>query len=369
MRELLEKSNVNKDRLKRFINRVTAEQISGLSEPCYVATFKKEYFELLKSIGLEEKDFRNFVNTFYIERESGDKILKDLGTNVVLFVIYYFLHNKDVPSYITAMMYLAIKFYSSELRKFFPSFCDPDLFKYTLDHLNKTHLFYREKTISNALFYISNDMRRKHTKDIEKFDDPERISTIVYEFRNRIKQSIRSFANLYYQFSEEGIKITTSQAEDEETIPEQVLERGQRAIETTVKNIVVYKQIDKKALEDAKRITGININLANSIVETIGNTKYSDNIKLIYELFIKDLHDIKQLCGSDFYSFVQNLMAIKRTSKPIYFKQQVSEFLNIILIDSGYSEKFKNLTAQTKFAASSFLAYYLTIYLRNLICK
>ncbi len=369
MRELLEKSNVNKDKLKRFINKVTAEQISAMSEPCYSAPFKKEYFELLKAIGLEEKDIRDFINRFYIERESGDKILKDLGTNVVLFIIYYFLHIKDVPSYITAMMYLSIKFYSSEYHKFFPTFCNPDLFKYTLDHLNKTHLFYREKTISNALFYISNDIRRKHTKDIERYDDPEKISKIVYEFRNRIKQSIRSFANLYYQFSEEGIKITTSQAEDEETIPEQILERGQRAIDTTVKNIIVYKQIDKKALEDAKRITGININLANVIVETLGNTKYNDHIRLIYELFIKDLHDIKQLCGTDFYGYVQNLMAIKRTSKPIYFKQQISEFLNIILVDSGYSEKFKSLTAQTKFAASSFLAYYLAIYLRNLICK
>lgn len=369
MRELLEKSNVDKEKLKRFINKNTAEQISSMSEPCYSAPFKKEYFELLKIIGLEEKDFRNFINNFYIERESGDKILKDLGTNVVLFIIYYFLHIKDITSYITSMMYLSIKFYSSEFHKFFPSFCNPDLFKYTLDHINKTHLFYREKTISNALFYISNDIRRKYTKDIEKYDNPEKISKIVYEFRNRIKQSIRSFANLYYRFSEEGINITTSQqTEDEETVPEQVIERGQRAIDTVIKNIVIYKQIDKKALEDAKKITGVNTNIANLVTETLGNIKYNDKIRSIYELFIKDLKDIKQLCGNDFYSYVQSLMSIKRTSKPIYFKQQVSELLNMIIVDSGYFEKFEKLTSQTKFTISSFLAFYMSIYFRNLVC-
>lgn len=371
MEALLKKANIQQVKIKNFISRTTAEELSKLSEPCYFPPFKKDYVEILKCIGLTEKDFKIFVKGFYEERLSQDKILKDVGTNVVLFLLYYFLKIKDQQSYTYAMIYLGIKFYSSELRKFLPSFCNPEIFKYTLDNLNKTHLFYREKSISNAIFHISRSMITRGTSTLKSFDDPEKVSAFVYDYRNRIRQSTRSFANLYYKFSEEGIKITSieSPTDDKPTADTQFQERGQKIIDIVVKNIVVYKQIDKKAFEVAQKITNTNYSIDESIVEILGNLEYTDNLKLIYELFIKDLSDIKQLCGKDFFNYVQSHMAIKRTSKAVFFKQQIMILLNEIIKKSEQTKKIETFSLQTKFAFYLFLAYYLSLYLRNIICK
>ncbi len=52
----------------------------------------------------------------------------------------------------------------------------------------------------------------------------------------------------------------------------------------------------------------------------------------------------------------------------IYFKQQVNVFLMKILDEIDYRSKYDKLTSQTQFLINLYLAYYLTMVLKNTVC-
>jgi len=100
----------------------------------------------------------------------------------------------------------------------------------------------------------------------------------------------------------------------------------------------------------------------------LSDIKYSDEIRLILQLFIKGLTDASMFCGKNFYIYVKKLMAVKRTNSRVYFKQQINILLMKVLKDIGYTKTFNSYTAQTQFIVYSYLAYYLTLVMRNSVC-
>jgi hypothetical protein len=228
MKELLSKSNIKDSQLRSLIVRIVAKNLSSLAEPCYYPELKKHYYEFLKLSGLTEKDIKEFVK----RRWKGRKEAKFLTTtdpiaNFYVFLMSYFLSKKDKQAYINLMVLYIIRHYSALLHKHF-KFCNDDIFKYTLETLTKTHLFHREKTISNALYYMGQEMIRKWTKGIGK-NDLDNISAFMIESRHRVSQSIKSFAQTYYKISEEGVGIKTEELpgeEDENSYQTQSTERS-----------------------------------------------------------------------------------------------------------------------------------------------
>ena len=230
-------------------------------------------------------------------------------------------------------------------------------------------MFVRERTISNGILHLAKEISRRWEDGIAK-GDIDSMAKFITESRHRMNQSIKSFAKAYY--NEDGGKIKTQREpenEDETNLYQyQVMERGKKAIDEVVKKITVYKNVDKKAMDDARQLTKVNSSVATLLATTLTNLKYSENIKVILQQFLKDLKDIKLLCGSGFIQYVQKLMALKRTKSTIYFKQQVNVLLEILLQDSKQVNWYNGLTAQTKFSINSYLAYYLTMSFRNSIC-
>jgi hypothetical protein len=369
MNNLLQIANIQDTKLKTYMSKIVGEHISKLSSPCYFPPYEKEYHEILHLVGLTEYDIKTFVKQFYPQRLAKDYILKDSQVNLLMLIMHYCLLKKNEITFLHTMIYLGIRFYSNILKRHLPKYCDPDVFKYTLDNLNKTHLFSREKTIANAIFYLAKEGRRRYVDDLIKFDDPERISKFVYEYRHKLSQSTKSFANLYYKLSEEGKGFKQPfEGEQGELQTPELLERGQRIVEHITQKITVYKHLDNKALENAKSLTRVSSDLANVIVKELTDLRYGANIKLILELFIRDLKRIEQLCKSDFFDYLRSLMGIRRTNAPVYFKQQVILLLEEIIKNTGHKKVFSKLTPQTKFQTSLFLAYYISMYVRNTVC-
>ena len=371
MKQLLEKSNVDKVKLKSYINKVVAEELTKLNEPCYAPPYKNYYpEEILYLTGLTKPDIREFVNRYHVKRLSGDVILRDTTTNILLFTIYYFLRQRDTTSFITTLTLLCINFYSHRYYSHFPRFCNPDIFRYTLDNISKTNLIRREKTIPNFLYFIATEMMRRWKKDLDNFDNNENISKFVYDCRNRIAQTIRSFAELYYYYSKEGESSYKSiDQEGKEGIYQlDFAKKGERLITDVVSKITIYKEIDNKALEDAKKLTRINMNYAEYIVSKISDIKYTEDIKLIYELYLKELNSVRKLCGKDFFKYTKDLMSIKRVNKEIYYKKQIEILTEKILEDSKHKFAYQKLTNQTKFLTRSFTSFYLAMYFRNKVC-
>jgi hypothetical protein len=368
MKELLEKSKIDKTRLKSYITQRVAYELSALSEPCYYPSLKKDYFEMLSMCELTEKDIKSHVKKFYAgNKAAGFLLQQDSQRNFIIFIMYYFIHQRDTASFITTMVYTVIREYTNYMSSNLP-YCNPAIFSASLDRIARTHLFAREKTIPNALYYLAQELTKRYTALISE-PTADGIAKFITESRHRVAQSVRGFLRTYYELSKSGIGYRSPQeTETGEEYQYDSMEKGERLVGEITKKITVYKEIDRKAIDDSKKLTKVNTSLATLLINELGDIKYSDNVRSILLFFIKDLKNVKSICGSDYFTYVRDLMATKRTNKTIYFKQLVGELLNKLLVEIGYKNKFNRLSSQTQFLISLFLAYYITMVMRNSIC-
>lgn len=370
MDQLLTKAKINDSQIKTHVTRVVARNLSALSAPCYYPEVKKNFYEFLRMAGVTEADVKAFTKRRWQGRkESRFAIQSDPIANFYIFLMEYFLKKRDKSVYKHLMVFYIIRQYANLMHKSF-KYCNEETFKYALEVLTKTHLFAREKTISNALFYIASEMVRRWTKGLRSgsLDD---ISRFMQDSRTRVSQSMKSFAQTYYRAAEEESGIRKNELPDEDddnTYQIKAAEKGERLAADITKKITVYRFSDRRAQEASRRLAKINSSLATQIVSKLNNTKYSDNLRIIYRLYLKDLKDTPSLCGKKYESYVRQLMSIKRTRMKIYFKQQINVLLMDILKDIGYKPKYSKLTSQTQFLINLYLAYYLTMLLKNAVC-
>ncbi len=369
MDQLLKKVKINDARLKSHIARIVAKNLSALSEPCYYPEVKKHFYELLKITGLTEKDVKEFAK----RRWKGRKEAK-FGTqsnaiaNFYVFLLQYFLKKRDKTTYKYLMIFFIIRHYANLMHKTF-KYCNEEAFRYALEVLTKTHLFSREKTISNALFYIAGEMVKRWSRCL-RTNDLDAISRFMQDSRTRVSQSMKSFAQTYYKAAEEGSGLRRGEepSEEENVYQIKAADKGNKLADEITKKITVYRFSDHKAQEASRTLAKINSSLATQIVSKLNNTKYSDNLRIIFRLFMKDLKDTSSLCGKKYETYVRQLMSIKRTKMKIYFKQQVNILLLNLLDEIDYKSKYEKLTSQTQFLINLYLAYYLTMVLKNSVC-
>jgi hypothetical protein len=326
---------------------------------------------LLNVVGLTDKDIKQFTKRTYKGTiAQAFNIANEPATNLLLFIMWYALKNKKKTLFHSTLVYHMIRQYGHVMKKHFKQFCNEEVFAYALETITKTHLFSREKTIANSLFHLARELQKKYTRDIETFN-VDGIIQFISGSRHRISQSVKSFAEHYYRAWKSGDAIKTQvDASDDEgnQYQSQALERGKRVIDSTVKKLTVYKTTDTKAMEESKQITKIKSVIADLITKELNNMKYADEIRLILQLFVKEVSDRSMFCGSKYYDLVKKLMAVKRTRSRIYFKQQINILLLNILKNIGYLKTFNSYTTQTQFIIHSYLAYYLTMTMRNTIC-
>jgi hypothetical protein len=370
METLLQNAKIDISKFKRTLPRIAANLMSGLSEPCYYPEHKKYYFQFLNYAGVTEKDTKQIAKRFWKGMPERLWLLhKDETSLFYISLMSEFLNQKQPLMFNNLMLLQGIRLYTNIMYKQM-KYCNEDAFRYALENIAKTHLFAREKTIGNAIYFISHEMVRKFTKGIRDLDK-EQISKFITEYRHRLSQSIKSFATLYYKAQKEGLGIKVEKEPDEETgevFQVQSQDRIDRLAEEMVKKISVYKVVDKVAMAKAKQLTKINMSLAVLIANESTNIKYTDNLRIIYKMFLKDVTTVKKLCGTDFIPYVRKLMGVKRTKERVYFKQQVNILLADVLKEINYSEKYETLTNQTKFSINSFLAFYLALVLRTHVC-
>ena len=368
MKELLEKSKVDKTRLKSYITQRVAYELSALSEPCYYPSLKKDFFEMLAMCNLTEKDIKSHVKKFYAgTKAAGFLLQQDPQRNFLIFMMHYFIHQRDTASFITTMVYTTVREYTNYMSSNLP-YCNPAIFSASLDRIARTHLFAREKTVPNALYYLAQELTKRYSTIIAEAT-PDGIAKFITESRHRVAQSVRGFLRTYYELSKSGIGYKSPQeTETGEEYQYDSMEKGERLVSEITKKITVYREIDRKAIEDSRSLTKISTSLATLLINELSDIKYSDNVRSILLFFIKDLKNVKSICGSAYFTYVRDLMATKRTNKTIYFKQQVGELLEKLLNEIGYKNRFNKLSSQTQFLISLFLAYYITMVMRNSIC-
>lgn len=370
MDTLLEKARIDDRRLKQLLMRLTATELANIAEPCYAPPLKGPFFVLLREVNLTEKDVRDFTKRLYGNHPAKSWATHNVpSTNLLIFLMNYFIKKRDLDALNTTISYLLVRYYGNLMSKYMPKYCQDGVFRYTLDTLTKTHLFVREGTISGGLVYLAKELQKRFIRELASLD-PNGVARFVTEARHRMNQSFKSFAQSYHKAAVEGhaINVEPEAPEGAEQPPPQSMDRVQRTIEEVIRSVVVNRLIDNKALEEAKKLTKIQASIALDITKELTNVGYSDDMKMVFTLFVKNLTTAKQLCGNDFYKYVKGLMAIKRTKSKVYFKQQVGLLLEKVLTKINKKSWYESLTPQTKFITISFLAYYLTLLMRHRIC-
>lgn len=368
MENLLKIAKPDLPKLARIVRHISGSHLTSLSEPCFYPEHKVYYFEILNACNLTNDDIKNWLKGYWKGMPQAKwKLQNDPGIMLTIFLMYLFLKEKDILSYDCTMIYFVIRFYSNAMHHFIP-YCNIDVFRYTLDHLTKTHLFVREGTISGALRHLAKEMTNKYTQ-VFKTDDKLRISKFIQECRGRVSQSCESFRDMYYINAEEGKKYSTpwETPEGEEVITPTV-ENVERIADEIARRITVYGEINVKNLGEAQKLTKISGAFASDIAKQVSIPEHKEDVKLIIELFLRELRTVRQICGKEFFILVTSLLSVKRTTKQIYFKKQVSDLLLKVLRQSRQEKKFLELTRQTQFGAITFLALYIMLFARQTLC-
>ncbi len=370
MKVLLDKAKINKNTLKATVVKIAATELTKLSEPCYYPAFHKYQYDLYRELGLQESDISGFIKRFWKGTKWAKFLLhKDTFTNLIIVIMFYFLKQRDDTSFKYTMYLYMVRVYTNLMNRQM-KFCNPDVFKYSIEHLNKTHLFSREKTIPSSIMFLSNELIKRYKRYLVELD-VDKTGAFIQEARTRMSQSIKSFAELYYKSSKEGLGVRSPYEgtdDDSNSYQYETTKKSERLIEEISKKVTVYKFVDIKALNDAKTISKIKMSLATLLANQVTDVIYVDNLKSIYRLFLKDLSNVKSLCGKGFISYVKKLMSIKRTTELVYFKQQVNVLLIKLVKQIDYEKKYNKLTPQSQFNVNTFLAYYITMLLRNTLC-
>jgi hypothetical protein len=366
----------NKKQLEILLTRSITYNISQLTKPCFQPAMKSLFHQIIYLLKVKKTDINKYTKMFWKgQSERNFDIYVDPISNFYIFLMSYFIKTNQKKLFKYMMNFYVLRQYSGLFSKSFSKYCVDSYFLKAFENLNKTHLFIREKTIGNALYYISLMLIRKFEKDIQKLN-PKMISYFISDSRTRISQSLKSFAEAYYKISEKGggIKIGSEDfiGDDEDDKPISVSifeqEKTKKLAEFISKNITVYKEVNPKAFTLALKNSKVQYQNGKKIIKQLLNLKYTENIELIIILYLKSLKETNELCGNNFNKKVRDLIRIKRSKNEIYFKSEIIKLIQLLVNDYDDDIKYDDLKERMQYNYKLFLAFYLTLCVRFKIC-
>jgi len=353
-------SDIDHRKLHSFILKNVSQEFANLVEDCYYPTFSNIYKELLSTTNSTEKNLVEYSKKKY--NLPWAKILHDPKTILLVLIVQEFLSANDAAAALSAFHLLVLRNYSNIMYKFIRH-CNPDVFRTALGQLSHNHLFVLKKTIPSSLMYLSNTLFKKYKDALQK-DDIKNIVKVVYELRHRINQSVRSFAQRYYDIHSKQKQIRSEEEKEYDLGREKNL---RQFIDNISKTITVYKKVDENAAEESRRLTKFNSKLSVMYSKNLSQPQFTEDVSLALFLLLRDVKDFEKINTTNFLDYVKRLMSVKISKQPIYFKKQISKIHDQIIQNLNLVDWYNKLSTQSKSISRNFIAYYLAFYLRNFI--
>jgi len=366
MKELIN-NRMSLTSIKRVLTITSINEINNISQPCYSPQLKKHYFELLRYANITDKQVSIAVKNYWKNTKAKTWNLEnDNCTNLLILFMHLFLQKRDIQAFKSAMLYHMVRQYSNVFHHYLPQYCNENVFRYTLDNLTKTHIFYIKETIGSAVFYLSESVVKRYQKILTEYKDPMQVSLFIRESRHRLAQSFRSFANSYYKNDEAGKGI--KQTDEYEDVEDKL--RSSKLIDDLVNKITVYRIFDRKAFDVSRKFNKTDVTISKKLISALMDPKYKDDLKLCYELFIKNLPDeVSAICSTKFFKILKKLLSLKTSKTDIYFKKQCQILLNKLFNKIKMEKDYSKYSEQTKFNYLNFLTMYFMLILRFNICQ
>jgi hypothetical protein len=140
MKQLLLIARINDAQIKSILRNLEVNELFNLSEPCYLPRHRQYYLDLLHACGLNEKNIQDLVDRTWQDRK--ERNWRTVSDPTILFFVWlmrYFLNQGDLQIFKSILISYMVRQYSNLRRKYL-TYCDPDVFQYTLGNLTKNHL-------------------------------------------------------------------------------------------------------------------------------------------------------------------------------------------------------------------------------------
>jgi len=285
--------------------------------------------------------------------------------------MHYFLTVRDTVAFSSVMLYYNIRVYTNLYHRFF-KFCKPDVFLYTLETINRSHIYAREKTIPNAIFHFSKDMIRRWEKTLYDLNNPDEISKFIREVRHRHAQSIKSFVEAYHRNVEAGHGVgidyeQTMQKDGEEKSVETTL-KSPVFVDKLIDKITLYGYVDEDAILKSQKITQINSLYAHKMAASLANSEFHQHIQFILRFYVSQLKKMSDLCSTGYIRGVQNLLR-SRKEGPQELKAHIAELNQQLFRKMRLTKQYNKFTLQTRYTYIAFTLFYITMCLKHSVCK
>lgn len=344
----------NQRQVYRFVSRIVGNELSDISKPCYMPKLVGYRNELTNLLGYTRERGRSFQNQFS-PKYARFGFLQDEFTRMILMGLVHYGAERNVD--LTKLFYtlLTIKFYNSLLHRMFPRFCSDGLWTLTLNKISTKHLFRDKNGIAGGVIHITNSLftiyRNRLLSDSLNEKDFIRI---IEDCRNRIAQSVKSFAEKYYELQKQDAKGMVG-AEDVEEVRDIQLVADKISM-----SMCTYRQIDSRALEEAIRRSGINRDVAGTMITSVSDVEYKNNIKFIIILMGR-ASNIKNVCSES----GRNGLIRKIDGNIKIGNYSIKEQMLKLLYDTEFGYRLKSMHTKQIVV---FFSQYLTLFLRNRIC-
>jgi len=356
------------DYLYRYIMNHVSLEFSNLVESCYYPKTSNIFKDLLNMCNTNEKLLMQYSLEKYGEQKSQFKLVHDPYTTLLILIVQEYLNHGNLMGAQMAFHLFSLRTYSNTLYHFTTSkkngnkksLCLNDVFQSALESLSNNHIFRKKKTIAASIIYFSSDVFTKFKTALVE-DDSNKIFAMIYSLKNRIKQSVRSLMNKYYEIYKNKQANITGDEVDYDTTRETKLKTF---ISRVGDDICIYRKRNSVAIQQAVSITKFNKKLAVEFSECIAQPRFIDDVKLMYYLLLRDLPETSMIKQVKFLDHIRALMAIKSTKAKLYFKKSIDDILQKVIDELSLHEWYDHLTIQSKSVARNYVAYYLCLYLR-----
>ena len=343
--------------LNTYLVRTNGYELSKLHTPCYQPTMIKYVADIKNLTGIEKQDIDEFFNVIIApEYRNVFKILKnDITSIIMISIIYYSRHQHH---HIAESLYilLAIRFFTNSYSKHWSKYCKEETWNLALNNLSQKHLFKIKNGLSNTLFYLASIEynNTKHRFSSNNITEKELLA-FIYMLRHRVSQSVRSFANRYYDIENNQTGDSSKQKELESTndninvglIANSISER-----------ICTYAQVDQKCLLESINNSRVRKDLAVNIINELSTVRFKESVRFIV-ILISKIINLKEICTKQPYLVRQIILDKKRIGN-YSIKDEIYK-----LTDTMSTSGIKSIN---KDQIISLLANYITLYMKSKMC-
>lgn len=345
----------NENLLRRRVSSMIGYEFSEIGNPCYIPKFIRYKNEIAKIIDITKYDIQTLKNS--ISAKYRYSILVDSYTLMLIIPILYFSSKRKEELSRLFFNFIGIKFYSSILHRFFPKFCSDEIWTNSLNTISSKHLFKVHNGISSALMYINNSIYDKYKNRLSSSTLTDRdLYLMIYELRTRIFQSIRSFAENYYEISKTKVEKQTDKMEEDSEVKD-----VQYIADKISMSICTFRQIDEKGFLLSIKNSGIKKEIAKNIMSEMSVVDYKSNVQFILVLILRMLKKPQAICKETTRRDITR--KIIEGQKTLNYSVEDEIMTLIKSLPSGF--EFKNLN---KKQVVNYLANYFTYFIQSKIC-